>query len=212
MSTPARPDPAPRPRTISWRARLVLAGLFLVAVVVVLTTHRMLTDRFTENTRNRAELRLLLYSGNLLSELRQNAIVPQLLARDPTLITALNSSDFTQSTARLISFIEEIGSKSLMLLDSDGRAVATTVRESLGESHRQAPYFIDATRSSDTVFRVLKTDTGAYRFFYSRRLESQSQLIGVIVVEVDLAKYERAWSGISDAVLVTDSEGNVILS
>lgn len=212
MSFAANPQPLKPMRTTGWRARLALIALVMVAISVVFVTNQLLTDRFTENTRNRAELRLALYSGNLLSELRQNAIVPQLLARDPTLITALNSSDFTQSTARLISFIEEIGSKSLMLLDSDGRAVATTVRESLGESHRQAPYFIDATRSSDTVFRVLKTDTGAYRFFYSRRLESQSQLIGVIVVEVDLAKYERAWSGISDAVLVTDSEGNVILS
>ena len=69
-------------------------------------------------------MRLALYSGNLLSELRRNAIVPQLLARDPSLIGALNSSDYQQSTQRLISFVEEIGAANLMLLDRDGRAVA----------------------------------------------------------------------------------------
>jgi two-component system, NtrC family, C4-dicarboxylate transport sensor histidine kinase DctB len=37
-------------------------------------------------------------------------------------------------------------------------------------------------------------------------------LLGVIVVGVDLRKYERAWAGLQDAVLVADSSGQVILS
>ncbi|MDA9274840.1 sensor histidine kinase, partial [bacterium] len=61
---------------MSWRVRLSLALLLILAVVTISVTNRLLTDRFTETTRNRAELRLALYSGNLLSELRQNAIVP----------------------------------------------------------------------------------------------------------------------------------------
>ena len=202
----------PHARAISWRARLLLVGLVLVAVAVVVTTHRLLTDRFTETTRNRAELRLVLYSGNLLSELRQNAIVPQLLARDPTLISALNSEDYAQSTQRLISFIEEIGAASLTLLDMDGRAVATTERNRLGESHAQAPYFVDALRSGETVFKVIQQEAGSYNFTYSRRIEDGGDVLGVIAVEVDLRKYERAWAGISDAVMVTDSEGRIILA
>jgi two-component system C4-dicarboxylate transport sensor histidine kinase DctB len=199
-------------RTISWRARLALVAILAMAIGVVYVTNRLLTDRFTENTRNRAELRLVLYSGNLLSELRQNAIVPQLLSRDPALIQALNTGDYTQSTQRLMSFLDEIGAASLTLLDRDGRTVAATERDKLGESHRQAPYYVEALRARDTIFQVLEDETGQYRFFYSRRIDSQNQIAGVIVVEVDLAKYERAWAGISDAVLVTDSEGQIILA
>ncbi|WP_370741204.1 sensor histidine kinase [Thalassovita mangrovi] len=200
------------PRTISWRVRLALVGLMLLAVGTVVTTNALLTDRFTENTRNRAELRLALYSGNLLSELRRNAIVPQLLSRDPTLIGALNSSDYTNSTQRLISFVEEIGAASLMLLDSDGRAVAATDRNRLGSQHRNEPYFINAIRASETLFTVLRRESGGYLFAYTRRIEDQGQTLGVILVEVDLHKFERAWAGISDAVLVTDSEGTIILA
>ena len=199
-------------RSVSWRARLALVAILVMAIAVVYVTNRLLTDRFTENTRNRAELRLVLYSGNLLSELRQNAIVPQLLARDPALIQALNTGDYTQSTQRLLSFLEEIGAASLTLLDRDGRTVAATERDKLGQSHRQAPYYVEALRSRDTIFQVLEDETGQYRFFYSRRIDSQNQVAGVIVVEVDLGKYERAWAGISDAVLVTDSEGQIILA
>ena len=199
-------------RTTSWRVRIALIVLTGIAIATVYVTNQLLTERFTENTRNRAELRLVLYSGNLLSELRQNAIVPQLLARDPALISALNSNNYTQSTQRLISFVDEIGAASLTLLDRDGRTVASTDRNSLGEAHRSRPYFVDATRSRDTVFTLIQDETGRFNFYYSRRVESEGSLIGVIMVAVDLHKYERAWAGITDAVIVTDSEGRIILS
>ncbi|QYX55656.1 sensor histidine kinase [Roseovarius sp. SCSIO 43702] len=212
MAMNTEPATRKRTRTTGWRVRMALVILTALAIATVIVTNRLLTDRFTETTRNRAELRLVLYSGNLLSELRQNAIVPQLLARDPALIAALNSGDYQQSTQRLISFLDEIGAASLTLLDRDGRIVASTDRNSLGETQKQAPYFVDAVRSKDTVFKVLQRETGRYDFYYSRRIESQGTLVGVIVVEVDLRKFERAWAGISDAVLVTDSSGTIILS
>ena len=191
---------------------MALGILIVLAIATVVTTNRLLTDRFTETTRNRAELRLALYSGNLLSELRRNSIVPQLLARDPALIGALNSGDFSQSTQRLLSFVEEIGAASLMLLDSDGRTVAATDRNRLGENHRTERYFLDAQRSNQTVFTVSEREAGGYRFTYSRRVDFQAATLGVIAVEVDLQKFERAWAGISAAALVTDSTGKIILA
>ncbi|WP_306004910.1 sensor histidine kinase [Aquicoccus porphyridii] len=201
-----------RTRLTGWRTRIALGLLIIIAVATVVVTNHLLTERFTQTTRNRAELRLALYSGNLVSELRRNAIVPQLLARDPALIGALNSGDFSQSTQRLISFVEEIGAASLMLLDRDGRTVAATDRNRLGESHRQGRYFVDALRSSSTVFSVTEREAGGYRFTYARRVDWQGQTLGVIAVEVDLQKFERAWAGISEAVIVIDSTGTIVLA
>jgi two-component system C4-dicarboxylate transport sensor histidine kinase DctB len=191
---------------------MALFILLIAAIGTAWFTNLMLTNRFTETTRNRAELRLALYSGNLVSELRRNAIVPQLLARDPALIGALNSEDYTQSSQRLISFVDEIGAASLVLLDHEGRTVAATDRARLGENHRSTGYFVDALRSNTTVFSATEKETGGYSFAYSRRMESPGDPVGVIVVEVDLAKFERAWAGISDAVMVSDSEGRIILA
>ncbi len=195
-----------------WGVRFFLIALVLLAAGTVFFTNSFLTTRFTESTRNRAELRLALYSGNILSELRRNSIVPQLLARDPALIGALNSDDFTNSTQRLIGFVEEIGAASLMLLDRDGRSVAATDRNRLQSMHRSAAFFVDALRSNGTVFSVIKREAGGFVFTYSRRVESNGDVLGVVVVEVDLQKFERAWAGISDAVLITNSEGVIILS
>ncbi|PSL19455.1 sensor histidine kinase [Shimia abyssi] len=213
MTAPSTQDPdLPRPSAASWRARLALTVLCVLAGLTIWITNSLLTDRFTQNTSNRAELRLALYSGNLLSELRRNAIVPQLLAKDPELIGALTTGDFSQSTARLISFVEEIGAASLVLLDEGGRAVAATDRTRLGTNYRSESFFVEALRSNATLFFVSEDATGSNRFTYSRRIDDQSQSIGVIVVEVDLHKFERAWAGISDAVYVSDSQGTSMLA
>lgn len=195
-----------------WAMRILMFLLILLAVAVVWWTNRLLTERFTASTRSRAEVRLALYSGNILSELQRNQIVPQLLARDPTLIGALNSSDFSQSSQRLIEYRDEIGAAALMLLDAQGRTVAATDRSLLGSNHRSAAYYVEALRSSDTVFTTNLLETGGRIFSYSRKIETQGSLIGVIVVEVDLKKFEAAWAGFTDAVVVTNSEGLIILS
>ncbi|PRZ47178.1 sensor histidine kinase [Tritonibacter scottomollicae] len=201
-----------RSRTISWRVRIALVVFMAVAGATVWFTNTTLTHSFTETTRNRAELRLALYSGNLVSELRRHAIVPQLLSRDQALISALQSQDFSLSTQRLISFVDEIGAASITLMDRDGRTVAATDRIRLGETYRNAPYFVEAIRSNSTVFSVIPREVRGYQFTYSRRLVDSSGTLGVIMVEVDLQKFERAWAGISDAVMVADSTGTVVLA
>ena len=201
-----------RPGLPSWRVRIALLVLLLAAGLTVWMTNTTLTSRFTEATRNRAELRLVLYSGNLVSELRRNAIVPQLLARDPALIGALNASVFSQSSERLISLNEEIKAPALTLLDRDGLTVASTEEARRGQSLSDTEAFTEARRSDATIFTVERRETGDFGFTYSRRVESGSEVVGVIVVEVDLARFELAWKGVTSAVFITDSDGTIILS
>nr|WP_226780782.1 ATP-binding protein [Oceaniglobus trochenteri] len=191
---------------------MVFAALVAGALGIVWFTNQFLTERFTVSTRNRAEVRMALYIGNLRSELQRASIVPLLLSRDPALIGALNSADYSQSTQRLISYRDEIGAASLKLLDRDGRTVAATDRAALGSQHRNSAYFVEALRSNDTVFTTVRTEAGGYIFSYSRKISVGGELRGVIVVGVDLAKFESSWAGFSDAVFVTDSEGTIILA
>ncbi|RID92240.1 sensor histidine kinase [Gemmobacter lutimaris] len=211
-------DAAPEPEMkaenagISWRLKLVVLLLVIFGAVVVLVTNRWLSERFTEVTRNRAELRLALYSGNMISELQRTSVVPLLLARDPELIGALTRKEYSATSARLISFQSEIGAASIILLDAEGRIVGATNRNQLGANLRSAPQYIEAQRAKDTIFTVAPRETPGFDFTYSRAVRSDNQVLGVIVVAVDLMKYERAWAGLQDAVLVTDSEGTVLLA
>lgn len=196
----------------SWRIRLAATLLILLAIGVVLITNRWLSERFTETTRNRAELRLALYSGNMLSEVQRTAVVPLLLADDPAIRDSLKKNSFSRTTLRLIEVQKEIGVASILLLDKDGWTVGATNRNLLGTSHRNDGYFVDAKRTKDTVFSVTPQPGGAYDFTYSRVIEADGQVLGVIVVGVDMMKHERAWAGLQDAVLVANSEATVILA
>ena len=203
---------ASREANLSWRVRFALLAIFMLAVGTVYITNQLLTARFTQSTLQRAQLRLALYSGNMVSELQRNSIVPRLLASDAELIGALNSNDYKRTSQRLLSFVDEIGAAAILLLDSDGLVVAATDRNRLGETQRNLPHFREAARASQTVFTTHKHDTDVYDFAYSRKILSNNKPLGVIVVEVDLRKFQSAWAGISDAVIVAAAGGQILLA
>ncbi len=217
MSARSEPGPSPAPRRalpvrarFLWRVALVV--FCLVALAVLILTNRALTEQFTESTRNRADVRLTLYSGNLVAELQRNSVVPQLLARDPELIGALQSQSYSLTTQRLLSYVEEIGGASLLLFDAEGRVVAATSRTRLGESHREAQHYVEAMRAPRTVFTWERAAGGGFQFVYSRKIEGPAGTLGVIAVEVDLRRLERSWAGTLDSVFVTDASGQIILA
>jgi two-component system C4-dicarboxylate transport sensor histidine kinase DctB len=201
-----------RPGWPRWILRGLLLAFVLVAGMTIYLANQLLTERFTETTRNRAELRLALYSGNLLSELQRNQVMPLLLSQDPALAKALSGGDYSMTSQQLIRLQSELGTASILLLDSDGRAVAATDRNRIGTNHKPSPYFLDAQRSRDTIFTATRREAGGFAFTFSRAIQADARQRGVIVVEVDMMKFERAWAGFTDAVAVLDSDGTVLLA
>lgn len=198
--------------TSRWGLRGAIVALLVVAAGTVWFTNAWLTARFSETTRVRTELRSALYTGNLLSELQRTSVVPQLLARDPALISALIGNEFSGTSARLISAQKEIAAASIKLLDASGRVVGSTDRNLIGTNYVQEPFFVEALRSKDTVFTVSPSPQGAYEFTYSRTVVADGRTLGVVVVGADLTRLVRSWAGIYDAIAVTDSSGQIILS
>lgn len=192
--------------------KLFVGFLVLAAAASVWVLNDWLTENFTVDTRNRAELRLVLYSGNIESELQRTQVVPILLARDPALREALQSSNYVSISQVLMDVQNEVGAASIELLDTQGRVVGATDRNRLGVTRSTEPYFVEARRTNDTIFAVHERDSGGYGFGFARALRMGGLLLGVVTVEVDLAKFERAWAGFADAVALTDSEGQIILS
>jgi two-component system C4-dicarboxylate transport sensor histidine kinase DctB len=209
MTPQTSPHARGRRTVVLFRVAMLALALALAAIIWV--TNAWLTQRFTEATRNRADQRLALYSASLLSELQRNSVVPQLLARDPELLLALELGVFEQASDRLVSFWDEIGVASLSLLDGAGQVVAATDAANLGQDQSGAPWFVNALEAGNTVFSQARGPGGRTHFTYSRRMEG-AEGTGVIVAEVDLRRFENAWAGISEAVLVTDRDGTIILA
>jgi two-component system C4-dicarboxylate transport sensor histidine kinase DctB len=195
-----------------WWGRIVVAALVLMGTGAVWALNDWLTERVTEAARNRAELRLVLYSGNIQSELQRTSVVPILLARDPVLSEALQGGNYALVSQVLIGVQNDIGAASIELLDIGGRVVGATDRNRLGTTLATESLFVDARRANDTVFSVRPRDSGGYGFAFARALRQGGRFLGVVQVEVDLMKFERSWAGFADAVALLDSEGRIILS
>ncbi|CTQ51079.1 sensor histidine kinase [Jannaschia donghaensis] len=204
--------PSPDRVRLPWAVRILIVLTIIAAGVAIWVVNILLTERLVETTRQRAELRQALYGGAILSELQRNSVVPLLLARDSTLISALKADDFSTSSQRLISYVDEIGAASIRLLDMDGRTVAATDREQLGSLYAESPFFTEAVATTDTVFTIFPDETGAYGASFSRVVRDGAEQLGVLQVQVNLAQFESRWRGTTAAVAVTDAAGTVILT
>jgi two-component system C4-dicarboxylate transport sensor histidine kinase DctB len=80
-------------------------------------TNTLLTDRFTETTRNRPSCAWPAIPGPSCRNCSAIRWCRSCSARDPVLIRSLESNDYTNTSQRLISYVEEIGAASLILLD-----------------------------------------------------------------------------------------------
>ncbi|MEZ8098075.1 MAG: ATP-binding protein [Amylibacter sp.] len=198
-----------------WPNLIVRLGVFLLiisVIIIILLSNLYLTQNYSQVKRSEAERELSLYSGRLISELQRVSVVPLLLSRDTGLISDINTKDFQLTSQRLITFSDEIRVKSITLLERYGRIVESSDRSDLGQNLRGQDFFFNAIRKSGTVFTISDNEKGRRSFFYSRKLESQGKILGVIVVEVGLDNLFTTWSANDATIMVTNSKGIVLLS
>lgn len=207
---------APRPRSrrlgLPRWGKALLAGLISMALAVMWVLNGWLSDTFVAETRSRAELRLVLHAGNIEAELLRTQVVPILLTRDPGLREALQSANYATVSQVLMGLQADVGSGPIELIDLQGRVVGATDRNRLGTMRAAEPVFVEARRQNETVFAVQPRDSGGYGFHFARAIRQSGRMVGVVAVEVDLAKFERAWTGFADAVALIDTEGRILLA
>ncbi len=212
--TDAALTPRPRGRPSAFWLRLGVLVSALLMALVIWVGQVYLTRSFSEEQNADANVRATLYAGSLQSALQRHSVVPLLLSRDPILIDALAAGQFAEADARLSTFRDEIGAGSIFLLDNDGRVVAASDDRERGNNESAREFFTvpTADTSNNTAFSIIPTEAGGYSFHYSRRLEQQGEVLGVVVVTVDLGLQEESWRRARVKVVVTDGEDKVLLA
>jgi len=191
---------------------LSIALALLVMAAILWFTNRYFTSQFTESARIDAAVRSTLYAGNISGALEKQSVVPLILARDQTLIQALQSKDFSATSQRLISYLDEIEAASFTLLDADGLTVAATDRRLIGTIQSDRSYFNESLRQSGTAFSHVSLPEENPGFYFARKITQGADVVGVIVVQADLQKLEERWRRTNRQVFVADSNDQVLLS
>ncbi|HEX8592731.1 MAG TPA: cache domain-containing protein [Pseudomonas sp.] len=204
----------PRPR---WRSLALLA--ILLAPLLWPLEH--LAERYYRNelvSQNRQTLDL--YVANLLGTLHRYETLPQILSQLPALRAALASPHDAQALSTANQLLQEIshqtGAEVMYLMSSDGTTLAASnwdKRDSfVGRNFAFRPYFNDAMAGNLGRFFGLGTTSAKRGYFFASAVRNENQVIGALVVKVDLDHTENLWGKTPEQLLLTDHNGVVILT
>ena len=200
------------PSKIITKPRLFLLILLIITLTVLFVTNSFFTSRFSEIIKRQGQLNLIKNTDNILNELQKNSIIPQLLIYDQEITKSLISRDFSILSDRFSLFLNDVSIASISLLDKNGKLVAFSAKENFKRKVSYQRFSKNADMKLETVMTVSRENGNEFGFFYSRIIEHEGEFLGMILIEVDLQKFEQAWVENEETIIITDSEGIIILA
>ena len=194
------------------KPKLFLLILLITTLTVLFVTNSFFTSRFSDIIKRQGQLNLIKNTDNILNELQKNSIIPQLLVYDQEITKSLISRDFSILSDRFSLFLNDVSIASISLLDKSGKLVAFSAKENFKRKVSYQRFSKNADIKLETVMTVSRENGNEFGFFYSRIIEYEGEFLGMILIEVDLQKFEQAWVENEETIIITDSEGIIILA
>ena len=164
---------------------------------------------------------LQLYAQSIRTLVERFSSVPEVLALDSDIRSLLRAPHDRQLRLALNQRLERLnaaaGSTVLYLLDAQGETlVASNWRDwssFVGNNYAFRPYFQNALRDGGARYFAVGVTTGIPGYFLSHVVRGDDgELLGVLVVKLELEDLQREWVGQPGVLLVADSYQVVILS
>ena len=193
-------------------ARVFLFSLSVLFVVLLVATNSFFTSKYLNDIKQEGEIRLTQNERNIVNELQKNSVIPQFLVRDQSIWNALLSNNFSSLPQMFFEFIDEISIESITLMDRTGQIVAVAGKEKFNENSSNKIIFNTAISTNDTVMNIIEKDENEFGFFYSRKIENDQRVLGVLSIEVDLKKFENSWKSAGDRIFISNGEGKIVLA
>jgi two-component system, NtrC family, C4-dicarboxylate transport sensor histidine kinase DctB len=205
------------PRRPRWRSLALLA----ICLAPLLWPLQHLAERYYRSElagQNRQTLDL--YVANLLGTLHRYEVLPQILGQLPDLRELLADPESPQALSKANQLLSEItsqtGAEVMYLVDAHGDTIATSNWNKsdsfIGRNFAFRPYFSEAMQGKLGRFFGQGTTSGKRGYYFAAPVEVDNQKLGVLVVKVDLDHTERLWGKTPEQLLLTDSNGVVILT
>ncbi|AHY44958.1 sensor histidine kinase [Stutzerimonas decontaminans] len=204
------------PRRPRWR-NLALLALLLAPLLWPLQqlAERYYRNELTEQNRQTLDL----YVANLLGTLNRYEVLPRILGDLPALRTVLqaDSPAVRDNANRLLKRLRnQTGADVIYLMGTDGNTLAASNWDEedsfVDRNFAFRPYFRQAMEGRLGRFFGLGTTSGKRGYYFGAAVRDGDQVLGVLVVKVDLDHTETLWGSTPEQLLVTDNFGVVILT
>ncbi|MEL7416648.1 MAG: hypothetical protein AAGJ92_12265, partial [Pseudomonadota bacterium] len=175
-------------------APLLVAGALLIGIILYVS-YIVLTDRYLGNLQNRALVRATLYTGTISKVLQTYGMASALITQDRNLVSVLSGGPNEQTQLVLGALQTEINARNLHLYTSAGQLAATTAPNGLPDiNHTAAPYFESSLGTDISIFATVAVSNSDQRFLFARRITQRGTILGVVVLELDLAPLQAEWA------------------
>ncbi len=198
---------------------ILLLVLCIILSAGLIAGYRALTYQALNELGVESRNRLTLFVSNLGGALAKYEHLPKLISSNPYVLDALlqrHSPQLDATNLYLESVADSSGASDVYLMDKAGLTIAASNwnldRSFIGNNYSFRPYYQTAITGEAGRYFALGIQSQQRGYYFSYPVHSENKLVGVIVVKINLANIEAAWSDRGDDFIVTDDNGIVFLS
>ncbi len=204
------------------RKKWLAGGVLLLAASVLLVN--ALADwtyrRGLAELQEHGDARLELYINYLQGVLEKYESLPQLLAIDEHLVHAFLDPLDPQRIETLNRYLETINTVSdtldTYLMNRDGLTIAASNWQKehpfVGRNFGYRPYFTQAMEGRLGRYFALGTTSSQRGYYFAYPVRKENQILGAVVVKIDIDQIEQKWAHRDENFLVSDPEGVIFIT
>jgi two-component system C4-dicarboxylate transport sensor histidine kinase DctB len=203
-----------RPR---WRTLFILAALLAPLLWPI---EHLATRYYRERVSEQSSQTLELYVANLRGTLRRYEALPNIMGDLPALRAALRAQEDADSINAANQLLDRVrrqsGAEVIYLMNPAGLTLAASNWSDydafVGRNFAFRPYFREALAGRLGQFFGLGTTSGKRGYYFASAVRDGHEVLGALVVKVDLDHTETLLGSTPEQLLVTDANGVVILT
>jgi two-component system C4-dicarboxylate transport sensor histidine kinase DctB len=189
----------------------------LFTILVAVGVFRVSNGYFQSEETLRAQGRLSVYQGSVVTELERFSHLTYVLARDAEVIAAVSGAPVDPVNAKLEDFAEKAGLEAIYLMRADGLTIAASNHRAdnsfVGQNYAFRPYFHTALAGEQGRFYAIGATTGLPGYFIGDAVyDADGGVIGVIAIKIEFPVLERSWLTSGEQVLLANEDGVVLLA
>jgi two-component system, NtrC family, C4-dicarboxylate transport sensor histidine kinase DctB len=200
-----------------WMMALIITSL---AVTVLWQTASLTRERAMARMLAQGQQQLELHTANLRGQLGKFEHLPELLAANRWLVDLLDDPSDQDRVDALNRYLETAnsiaGASDTYLMDPSGLTIAASnwnsERPFVGRNFSYRPYFQEAMRGNLGRYFALGTTSNKRGFYFAYPVRKQEQILGAVVIKLNLAEIEQTWARSENEFIVTDPDGVVFLT
>ncbi|NOH95433.1 ATP-binding protein [Vibrio sp. 99-70-13A1] len=160
------------------------------------------------------------FSAHITSQLDKFAHIPELLSKDKELIDALlapeNSAQIELTNRYLKHVNSVIHASDTYLIDKYGTTLASSnwqkERSFVSRNFAFRPYFKEAIQGNESQYFALGSTSGQRGYYYAYPVSYAAEIVGVVVVKMDLSSIEKNWKGKQSYFVANDKDQVIFMS